>query len=54
MLWTPMLNNMADATDIVVMNLDNSANEVVFCGVMTRAHNPETSRYQICNAPPPQ
>ncbi|KAL9026243.1 MAG: hypothetical protein Q9196_005061 [Gyalolechia fulgens] len=50
-LWTPMLNDMADATDIVVMNLDDLANEVVFCGVMTKAHKPATSSYQICNAP---
>ncbi|KAL8942768.1 MAG: hypothetical protein Q9216_001453 [Gyalolechia sp. 2 TL-2023] len=53
MLWTPMQNNMADATDIVVMNLDNVANAVVFCGVMTKSHNPETGKYQICNPPPP-
>lgn len=50
-LWTPMLNNMADATDIVVMNVDETNGNVVFCGVMTKAHDPAQGGYQICNAP---
>lgn len=50
-LWTPMLNDMTDATDIALMNVDESNGNVVFCGVMTKAHDPAQGGYQTCNAP---